>query len=125
MSQITLQGKQQALMRVAASRVAVLDAVVATQQHAGSCVRALPISPSTIFKIGAVLGAAATVTGTLAGFRRRRIAAEKKAAAKSSSTGPLWQLALQLATPVLLPMLQRMLQKVVPDAASTGRNSVF
>ena len=78
-----------------------------------------------LIALGAVLGAAATVTGTLAGMRRRRIAAEKKAAAKSSSSGQLWQLALQLATPVLLPMLQRMLQKVMPDAASTGRNSVF
>ena len=125
MSQITLQGKQQALMRVAASRVAVLDAAASTRQHADRCLRSLPVSPSTIMKIAASAGAAATVMGTLAGLRRRRKAAEKKAAAKSSPAGQTLQLLWQLLVPSLLPVLQKMLQKRLDTPANGGHSSTF
>lgn len=126
MSQITLQGKQQALMRVAASRVAVVDAVASTQRHVGSCVRALPVSPATIMRIGAAAGAAASVVGALAGLRRRRKAAEKAAAASQGVYGLAFQVIMQLLGPVLLPMLQRFIQKTTAGAQSgAGRDSVF
>lgn len=126
MSQITLQGKQQALMRVAASRVAVVDAVASTQRHAGSCVKALPVSPSTIMRIGAAAGAAASVIGALAGLRRRRKAAEKVAAASSGVSGLTFQIIMQLLGPVLLPVLQRFIQKVTAGTQSaSGRDSMF
>lgn len=111
MSQITLQGKQQALIRVAESRVAVLDAVSSTREHAASCVNALPVSPSTIMKIGAAAGAAASVLGTISGLKRKKAAAEKKAARPASNTGMLVQLAMQLAAPLLLPRVQQFLQQ--------------
>ena len=126
MSQITLQGKQQALMRVAASRVAMVDAVASTQRHAESCVRSLPVSPSTIARIGAAAGAAASVMGTLAGLRRRRKAAEKAAAASSGVSGLTFQLLMQLLGPVLLPMLQRFIQKTAAgNQTGAGRDSMF
>ena len=124
MSQITLQGKQQALMRVAASRVAVVDAVGSTQKHFSGCVKALPVSPSTLMRIGAAAGAAATVMGTLAGLRKRRNAAEKAAAAKRPSGTP--QLIIQFLGPVLLPIIQRWLQKAITQGQkAAGRDSLF
>ena len=111
MSQITLQGKQQALIRVAESRVAVLDAVSSTREHAASCVKALPVSPSTVMKIGAAAGAAASVLGAISGLKRKKHAAEKKAASSTSNIGMLVQLALQLLAPMLLPKLQHFLQQ--------------
>lgn len=120
MSQITLQGKQQALMRVAASRVAVLDAVSATRGHAAACVKALPVSPATVLKLGAAAGAAASVMGAMAGLRRKKKAAEQKAAKPNSSLGMLLQLAVQLATPVLLPKLQQYVQNMGAKSSAPG-----
>lgn len=120
MSQITLQGKQQALMRVAASRVAMLDAVSATRGHAVACVNALPVSPATVLKLGAAAGAAASVMGAMAGWRRKKKVAEQKAVKPNSSLGMLLQLALQLATPVLLPRLQQYLQKSGTKSVAPG-----
>ena len=124
MSQITLQGKQQALMRVAASRVAVLDAVDSTRQHTARCVRALPVAPATLMKLGAVVGSAATVVGTLAGLRKRRRTAEKRAAGSASATS-LIQLVWQLLAPTLFPLLQQALQRKMSSAGNPGRNSMF
>lgn len=119
MSQITLQGKQQALIRVAESRVSVLDAVSSTQEHAASCVKALPFSPSTMMKIGAAAGAAASVLGTIAGLKRKKLAAEKHAAKPASNAGMLVQLVMQFALPLLLPKLQKILQqKGIPPLSS-------
>lgn len=111
MSQTSLQGKQQSLIRVAESRVAVLDSVSMTREHVLSCVKALPVSPSTIMKIGAVAGAAASVMGAVAGLRRKKSVAEKKAMKPVTGTGMLVQLALQVAAPVLLPKIQQFLQQ--------------
>ena len=125
MSQITLQGKQQALMRVAASRVAVLDAVGATQKHANGCVRALPVSPAVLMRIGAAAGAAASVMGTLAGLRHRRKVAEKAAVASGTSVTSV-KLILQLLSPVILPVLQSWLQKTMSrNQKSSGQDSMF
>ncbi len=120
MSQITLQGKQQALIRVAESRVAVLDAVSSTREHAASCVKALPVSPSTLMKIGAAAGAAASVLGTISGLKRKKLAAEKKAARPSPNIGLLVQLVLQLVAPMLLPKLQHILQQKGTSPFSSG-----
>lgn len=120
MSQITLQGKQQALIRVAESRVAVLDAVSSTQEHAASCVKALPVSPATMMKVGAAAGAVATVVGTLAGLKRKKLAAEKKASRPASNTGMLVQLAMQLVAPLLLPRFERMLKSGNSKLFSSG-----
>ena len=126
MSQITLQGKQQALMRVAASRVAVVDAVASTQSHVGSCVSALPVSPSAIMRIGAAAAAAASVVGTVVGLRRRQKAAEKSAAAAPGAAKMAYQLVMQLAGPALLSVLQRMIQKsAVKSQSAGGRDSMF
>ena len=119
MSQITLQGKQQALIRVAESRVAMLDAVSSTREHAASCMKALPVSPATVMKIGAAAGAAASVLGTISGLKRKKQAAEKKAARPVSNTGMLVQLVMQLVAPMLMPKLQQFLhQKGVRSLSS-------
>lgn len=114
------------MMRVAASRVAVVDAVASTQRHVGSCVKALPVSPATIMRIGAAAGAAASVVGALAGLRRRRKAAEKAAAASPGIYGLAFQMIMQLLGPALLPVLQRFIQKSTAGTPSgAGRDSMF
>lgn len=113
-------------MRVAASRVAVVDAVASTQRRVGNCVRSLPVSPATIMRIGAVAGTAASVMGALAGLRRRRKAAEKVAAASPGVYGLIFQVIMQLMGPALLPMLQRLIQKTTAGAQSgAGRDAMF
>ena len=105
MSQITLREKQQALMHVAASRVAVLDSVTSAKEHASSCVRALPISPAVLMRAGAVAGAAASVVGAVVGLRNRRNRAEKSVS-KLSAHSALSAL-VQVLLPVILPRVQR------------------
>lgn len=111
MSQTSFQGKQQSLIRVAESRVSVIDAVSSTREHVLSCVKELPVSPSTIMKIGAAAGAAASVMGAVAGLRRKKSEAEKKVLKPVTGAGMLVQLALQFAAPVLLPRIQQFLQQ--------------
>lgn len=107
-------------MRVAESRVSVLDAVGATRSHAVACVKALPISPSLLMKLGAAAGAAASLAGFVASLRRKKKLAEMKAASSSSFTSMLPVL-LQLAAPVLLPLLQSLLKKAsgTPEGEKT------
>jgi hypothetical protein len=114
MSQITVQRKQQALMRVAASRVAMIDSAAAVREHASGCVRALPVSPATIMRVGAAAGAAASVAGAMAGLRRRKKQAENKVTGTKGSYGLISTL-LQLLLPVLLPHLRRYLQRRTGD----------
>lgn len=127
MSQITLQGKQQALIRVAESRVAALDAVSSTKKHAELCVNALPISPSVLLRLGAAAGAAATVLGTLSALRSKKKAAEKKLKKQGSPNAALIQLALQALAPAVIPMLHRSLQKWSAGAVdcSAGKSIKF
>lgn len=110
-------------MRVAESRVSVLDAVGATRSHAVACVRALPISPSLLMKLGAAAGAAASVAGFVASLRRKKKLAEMKASSSSSYTS-LLPMVLQLAAPVLLPLLQGMLKKI-SNPPQGGKDSQF
>lgn len=98
-------------MRVAASRVATLDAVSSAKEHAGRCVKALPVSPALLLRVGAAAGAAATVLGTIAALRSKKKAAEKNVRKQGSSQAALIQLALQALAPAIIPMLQRSLQK--------------
>ena len=109
-------------MRVAASRIAVLDSITSTREHAGRCVRAFPVTPATLKKIGVAAGAAASVLGVCAGLRKKKKAAEIKAG-KSSSTGLIFQVLLQVLGPVLLPVVQRALSKQVHTAndGSSGK----
>lgn len=108
MSQIALQEKQHALMRVAASRVAVLDSVTSVKEHVTGCIRVLPVSPAVLVRAGAVAGAAASVFGTLAGLRNRKIRAERQASKVAGGT--TWYSVFQLVLPVLLPYLQKIMQ---------------
>ena len=124
MSQITYQGKQRALIRVAESRIAALDAVNASREHASRCIKAMPVSPSVLKRIGVVAGAAASVAGVLAGLRRKKKTAEKSA---SKGTVPLLAFLLQTLTPIALPMLQRSLQNLAAKQtpASPGKLNDF
>ena len=110
MSQVTLQGKQRALIRVAESRVAVLDAASSSKEHASRCVRALPVSPATLKRVGMMAGAAASAMGLLAGLRKRKKTAEKQVVKDSVSA---FSFITQLLLPLFLPVLQRSLQNVV------------
>ena len=87
-------------MRVAASRIAVLDSITSTREHAGRCVKVLPVTPATL----------------------KKKAAEIKAG-KSSSTGLIFQVLLQVLGPVLLPVVQRALGKQLhtADGGSLGK----
>lgn len=111
MSQITLQGKQQALMRVAASRVATLDAVSSTKEHVSRCVGSLPVSPSTLLRLGAVAGGAASALGVISALRRKKKKAEKLASRQKMPSPALFQLLMQVLAPVLIPAAQRALLK--------------
>lgn len=124
MSQVTVQGKQRALIRVAESRVAALDAVTASKEHASRCVKSLPVSPSVLKRIGLAAGAAASVMGALAGLRKRKKTAEKRAE-KSPASACVFL--VQMLSPVLLPFLQRFLQKSVLNQGSSvsGKRSDF
>lgn len=113
MSQITLQGKQNAIVRVAESRVALIDAVHASCDHAGRCVRALPVSPATLRRIGVVAGVAASVAGACAGLRTKKKTAQKKTE-KSGIKGLLFQ----MLAPILLPVVQDMLRKRMTNKMS-------
>ena len=119
MSQTTLPGKQQALMRVAASRVAVVDAVSSTRERTSACLKMLPVSPAVLMRAGAAVGAAATVVGTLSGFRKRRKLAEKAAAKAPAPAGMIFQLLVQFLGPILLPVIQKFVQEKA-QAGSTG-----
>lgn len=124
MSQITLQGKQRALIRVAESRVAVLDAATASREHVSRCVNALPISPATLKRVGVVAGAAASVVGILTGLRKRRKSAEKYVEKGTSSP---YSFLMQLLLPLVLPVLQRSVQKMAgnQDASNRGQKLGF
>lgn len=123
MSQDALQGKQQALIRVAESRVAVLDSVSASYEHAARCVRALPVSPAVLKKAGVAAGAAASVMGIFAAWRRKKRTAEKTAV-KSGVAGVLVPMLLQSVMPMILPLLQNALSKHSADAAGDKGNSL-
>ena len=118
MSQITLQGKQQALIRVAESRVAALDAISATQEHASRCVQALPVSPATLKRVGVAVAAAASVVGVMSGLRKRKLRAERNAANAFFATPSVL---LQLISPLLLPLVQQFLQKNADKQKSAGQ----
>lgn len=107
-------------MRVAASRIAVLDSITSTREHAGRCVGALPVTPATLKKVGIAAGAAASVLGVCAGLRKKKKAAEIRAG-KNSSTGLMFQILLQVIGPVLLPVVQRALSKQV-NAVNDGNS---
>lgn len=98
-------------MRVAASRVAAVDAVSSTREHASRCVAALPVSPSLMLRAGAVAGAAATALGVFSALKRKRKAAEKQASRFDASAPYMWQLVMQVLAPALIPAAQRALQK--------------
>lgn len=125
MSQITVQGKQRALIRVAESRISLLDAVTATRERSARCVRALPVSPAVLKRLGVAFGTAATVVGLLTGLRRRKKKAEKRV----TQGGTLASCAAiaQMLSPLLLPTLQRCLQKyTAPQPSATeGKRSDF
>lgn len=107
MSQTALQGKQQALIRVATSRVAVLDSVCSVKEHADACVRALPVSPSTLVRAGAAAGAVASVAGTFIGLSRRKKTAERNALKMKSQS--LVGMLIQLLLPLAMPYVQKIL----------------
>lgn len=109
MSQVALQGKQQALIRVATSRVAVLDSVCSVKEHASACVRALPVSPATLVRVGAAAGTAASVAGTLIGLNRRKKKAEKNVTRMKSQS--LTGMLIQLLLPLALPYVQKILRQ--------------
>ena len=111
MSQTTVQGKQQALIRVAESRVAALDAVASTQKQLSRCIGVLPVSPSFLLKMGAAAGMAASVMGAVSVLKRKKKTAEKLAAKSGGSPAGLVPVVVQLLAPVLLPMAQRLMQK--------------
>lgn len=116
MSQIALQGKQQALIRVATSRVAMLDSVCSVKEHSVACTRALPVSPAFLVRGVAVAGAVASVAGTLVGLNRRKKKAEKKAFEMKSQS--LIGMVLQLLLPLALPYVQKILHSkgVISDS---------
>jgi hypothetical protein len=116
MSQIALPEKQQALIRVASSRVAVIDSASSVKEHSCLCVQALPVSPSTLVRIVAATGTVASVAGALIGLNRKRKNAEKRASEMKSQS--LVGMIIQLLLPLALPYVQKILSSkgVVSDS---------
>ncbi len=105
-------------MRVAESRIAVLESVTSSREQCSRCVRALPVSLPVLKRIGVAAGAAASVLGLCAGLRSKKKAAQK-AVGKSPSIGFVLQAVLQVFGPMLLPLLQ----KKVMNQAGGGKSN--
>lgn len=120
MSQTTVQGKQQALIRVAESRVAALDAAASTQKQLSRCIGVLPVSPLFLIKMGTAAGAAASVVGAVSMLKRKKRTAEKLAAKSGGTPAGLVPVVAQLLAPVLLPMAQRLIQKWAARSTTSG-----
>lgn len=104
--------RQQALTRVAASRVRVVDSVESVRRGVQGCVRAFPLS-GTALKMGG---------GVLAGLVIAGIVAKKLSGKKEKKTPPKQELkgsavALQALSALAIPLLQRWL--VSQTAAGT------
>lgn len=127
MSQITLQGKQQTLIRVAESRVGVIDAVASTKTHASRCVSALPVSPAALLRTLAVAGGCASALGVFSALKRQKKKGERMVTCKTSGKNGTAQLVLQVLLPVFLPVIQRSLHKWSSGhaAAETGKSIKF
>lgn len=96
--------RQQALTRVAASRVRVVDSVESVRRGVQGCVRAFPLS-GTALKMGG---------GVLAGLVIAGVVAKKLSAKKDKKTPPKPELkgsavALQALSALAIPLLQRWL----------------
>lgn len=96
--------RQQALTRVAASRVLVVDSVESVRRGVQGCVRAFPLS-GTALKMGG---------GVLAGLVIAGVVAKKLSAKKDKKTLPKSELkgsavALQALSALAIPLLQRWL----------------
>lgn len=116
MSQNALPEKQQALIRVATSRVAMIDSACSVRDHTKACVRALPVSPTTLVRAGTAVGAVASVVGTIIGLNRRKNKAAKRASEMQSWS--LVSMIFQLLLPLVLPYVQKILRKkgIVTDS---------
>lgn len=102
--------RQQALIRVAASRVRVADSVESVRRCVQGCVRAFPLS-GTALKMGG---------GMLAGLIVAGVVAKKVSGKKEKKTSPKPELkggavVLQALSALAIPLLQRWL--VPPTAA--------
>lgn len=96
--------RQQALTRVAASRVRVVDSAESVRRGVQGCVRAFPLSGTALKMGGGVL------TGlVIAGVVAKKLSAkkEKKMPPKSELNGSA--VALQALSALAIPLLQRLL----------------
>lgn len=96
--------RQQALTRVAASRVRVVDSVESVRRGVQGCVRAFPLS-GTALKMGGGVLAGLVVAGVVA--KKLSGKKEKKAPAKPELKGSA--VALQALSALAIPLLQRWL----------------
>ena len=104
MSQVNDQARQQALTRVAASRVRAVDATEAVRRGVTGCVRALPVSAGVLKASGVALAglvAAGVVSSRIAARRKKKQALEREMSGRT--------VALQLLSAVAVPLLHRWL----------------
>ncbi len=122
MSGVNDQIKQQALTRVAASRLRVVESVATVRNGVQGCVRSFPVSGAALKTIGVALGGL-VVSGVIAGKLGRN--RKTKTAAPSSPALSGRAVALQALSALAVPLAQRWLsaqsQGAVPAAAPTPK----
>lgn len=114
MSETAHQRKQQALIRVAESRLAAVHAVDNVCAGSKRWSAALPISPRSIFRIAAGVGVGSALLSTLLGARKSSRKAQKVVAQ------PWGGLLPQLLAAFLVPMLQVYVRRHAAEASSAG-----
>ncbi len=119
MHQISLNRKEEILMRSAQSRLGVVTSLGSARRGVGRCVAALPV-PTSALKIGgaAVAGIAGAVMARGL-FRSRKKAVPAPAASSGRGMGLLFS---EATLTLLLPLLRRyFLSEKTPGASSSGR----
>lgn len=104
MSGVDVQNKSEALNRVVASRVRILDAAEKTRRGARACVQSLPVSLPVI-KMGV-----ATLGGLAAAFVVAKRMSSKKPSKKKAvegTTATAGAVALQALSAIVIPLIQR------------------
>lgn len=134
MSGVNDQIKQQALTRIAASRLHVVESVATVRNGVQGCVRSFPVSGAALKTIGAALGGL-VVSGVIAG-KIARTRKTKPAAPAASPALSGRSVALQALSAIAIPLAQRWLAAQgqgmaaaapapAPKAAGASSRSLF
>lgn len=114
MSETAHQRKQQAIIRVAESRLSAVHAVDSVRVCSKRWTAALPVSPKIILHMATGVGVGSVLLSTVLGARKSSRKAQKVAAQ------PWRSLLAQIAAAALVPFVQGYLRRRASDASPFG-----